>query len=339
MLTIVYSIAPLVLIIIAGVLSGRTGLVSPTFRKGLSDFCFYFGMPALLVRTIATAPPSSTAAHLIWAAYLIPAGLVWIAATVLVRDEGARTREAPSIAMASAYGNVIMLGIPLALAQFGQASATTVAFIVLVHSPVLFLAAALHSELADALFAPRLQEAATLPSAGGGVAVHRGRMIGAGLMRATREVCIELATNPIIVAILVGLILRMTGVGLDPITSAALTLLGQATLPCVLLAMGLSLSAFELKGETSAIGLISFLKLAAMPTMAWLTTFHLFHLPATDAAVITLLSAMPTGANAYVFASRSGQVEASVSGAVAVSTMLSIVSVTVVLAAVGISPQ
>jgi len=101
MLTIVYSIAPLVLIIIAGVLSGRTGLVSPTFRKGLSDFCFYFGMPALLVRTIATAPPSSTAAHLIWAAYLLPAGLVWIAATVFARDEGARTREASFIAMAS----------------------------------------------------------------------------------------------------------------------------------------------------------------------------------------------------------------------------------------------
>ena len=92
MLTIVHSIAPLVLIIIAGVLSGRTGLVSPTFRKGLSDFCFYFGMPALLVRTIATAPPSSTAAHLIWAAYLLPAGLVWIAATVLDAFDAPETK-------------------------------------------------------------------------------------------------------------------------------------------------------------------------------------------------------------------------------------------------------
>jgi predicted permease len=76
MLTIVHSIATLVLIIVAGVVAGRTGFLPPTFPKGLSDFCFYFGMPALLIRTIATTPPGTTAAHLIWGAYLLPAGLV-----------------------------------------------------------------------------------------------------------------------------------------------------------------------------------------------------------------------------------------------------------------------
>src|SRR5467141_4125615 len=146
MLSIINSIAPLVLIIFAGFISGKSGLLSGTFRKALSDFCYYFGMPALLIRTIATAPPSSTAAHLIWSGYLAPVVIVWIAATLFANDETARpNKEAPSIAMASAYGNVIMLGIPLAFAQFGQAAATTVAFIVLVHSPVLHLAAVLHT--------------------------------------------------------------------------------------------------------------------------------------------------------------------------------------------------
>jgi len=334
MLTIAQSIAPLVLIIIVGVVSGHTGLLSPMFRKALSDFCFYFGMPALLVRTIAASPPSLTAAHLIWGAYLLPAGLVWIAATIAARDEDARN-EASSIAMASTYGNVIMLGIPLALAQFGQASATTVAFIVLVHSPVLFLVAALHSELVEGLRVSRLQEADAVSLPVGGVAIPRGRMIGACLVRAMCEVCIELTTNPIIIAIVAGLVLRMTGVGLDPITSTALSLVGQATLPCVLLAMGLGLSAFEFKGKAGVIGVISFLKLAAMPMMAWLVSSHLFHLASREVAVITLLSAMPTGANAYVFASRYGKAEASVSGAIALSTILSIVTVTMVLATVG----
>jgi predicted permease len=334
MLTIVHSIAPLVLIIVAGVVAGRTGFLPPTFRKALSDFCFYFGMPALLIRTIATTPPNTTAAHLIWGAYLLPAGLVWIVASVAAREDGAH-HEAPSIAMASAYGNVIMLGIPLALAQFGQASATTVAFIVLVHSPVLFLVASLHSELSEGLKFSRLQETAAASVLVGGVAVHRGRMIGAFLFRATREVSIELSTNPIILAIAVGLALRMAGIGLDPISGAALSLLGQATLPCVLLAMGLGLSAFQLKGEAGAVGLISFLKLVAMPAMAWLLASHVFHLEPREVAVITLLSAMPTGANAYVFASRYGKAEASVSGAVAMSTILSIVTVTTVLATVG----
>ena len=127
----------------------------------------------------------------------------------------------------------------------------------------------------------------------------------------------------------------MAGIGLDPISGAALSLLGQATLPCVLLAMGLGLSAFQLKGEAGAVGLISFLKLVAMPAMAWLLASYVFHLEPREVAVITLLSAMPTGANAYVFASRYGKAEASVSGAVAMSTILSIVTVTTVLATVG----
>jgi predicted permease len=340
MATILHSIAPLVLIIVAGFAAGVTGLLSSTFRKALSDFCYYFGMPALLVRTIATAPPGSTAAHLIWISYLLPAASIWIAATLFARDEGSSpSSEAPSIAMASAYGNVIMLGIPLAFAQFGQVAATTVAFIVLVHSPVLFLLAELHSELADGFRASRLREAAALSMPMGGVALHRGRAVRKSLFRATRDVSIELTTNPIIIAILIGLLLRISGVGLDPISSAALSLLGQATLPCVLLAMGLSLSTFELTGEIGMIGVISFLKLVAMPAIAWLVTAHLLRLPPNDVAIITLLSAMPTGANAYVFASRWGKAEASVSGAVALSTMLSIVTITTVLTTVGMRTE
>jgi len=58
MLTIGQSIAPLVLIIVAGVVAGRTGFLPPTFRKALSDFCFYFGMPALLIRTLQPLLPT-----------------------------------------------------------------------------------------------------------------------------------------------------------------------------------------------------------------------------------------------------------------------------------------
>jgi hypothetical protein len=145
-------------------------------------------------------------------------------------------------------------------------------------------------------------------------------------------VSVDLATNPIMIAILIGLALRTSGVGLDPISSAALSLLAQATLPCVLLAMGLGLSTFALKGNIGVIAMISSLKLAAMPTIAFLVAARLFHLPSTDVAIVTLLSAMPTGANAYVFARRSGKAEASVSGAVALSTMASIITITTVMA-------
>jgi malonate transporter len=331
MSTILNSIAPLVLIILAGLAAAVTGILPSTFRTPLSDFCYYFGMPALLVRTIATAPPGSTAAYLIWISYLLPAGAIWILASLFTRQDRSNSgSEAPAIAMASAYGNVIMLGIPLAFAQFGPKAATTVAFIVLVHSPVLFLLAALHSEL-DGQRASRLHEAALFKPMGA-TSPYRGRAVGASFVRATRDVSIDLATNPIMIAILAGLALRTSGVGHDPISRATLSLLAQATLPCVLLAMGLGLSTFALKEKIGVIAMISSLKLGAMPSIAFLVAARLFHLPSTDVAIITLLSAMPTGANAYAFAKRSGNAEASVSGAVALSTMASIVTITTVLA-------
>lgn len=326
------SIAPLVLIVAAGFLTGRSGVLSVAFRKALSDFCLYFGMPALLVRTIATAPPSETAAHLVWSGYLFPIVVVWSASALYARLRGRPAREAASLAMASSYGNVIMLGIPLALMQFGPAAATTVAFIVLVHSPVLFLAASLHYALADIR-----QPLEAMPTADGQISVASGGG-GAYLYRLLREVVRDLVTNPVIIAILIGLLLRLAGTGLDPITLSALSLLGQATLPCVLVAIGLSLSAFEIKGEIATISVISILKLVAMPALAWFGSAHILELPAMEVAVITLLSAMPTGANAYAFASRIDAAEASVSGAVALSTIASIATIAIVIASLSTTP-
>jgi hypothetical protein len=337
MLLILQSIAPLVVIIAAGFTAGKSGLLTGTFRKALSDFCFYFGMPALLIRTIATAPPSETAAHLVWGGYLIPAMLVWIAATIYAQLCGRSATEAASLAMASTYGNVIMLGIPLTLAQFGPAAATTVAFVVLVHSPVLFLVASLHYGLAEMRRPLEISPATAtaLLQSGDSLSSLEGR---GQLYRAVRETSRDLVTNPVIIAILIGFCLRVSEVGLDQISGGALLLLGQATLPCVLVAMGLSLSSFELKGEIGAIAVVSLLKLVAMPALAWFVSARLLELPAADVAVITLLSAMPTGANAYAFASRVDAGEASVSGAVALSTVGSILTIALVISSLATPP-
>ena len=97
-------------------------------------------------------------------------------------------------------------------------------------------------------------------------------------------------------------------------------------------AIGLGLSAFKIKGQICTASIICALKLIALPILTWLIAAHLLTLPPLDVAVITLLSAMPTGANAYIFASRQGRADAAVSAAVALSTIMSAVTLTLVLA-------
>jgi predicted permease len=157
----------------------------------------------------------------------------------------------------------------------------------------------------------------------------------ANLGQAVREAVIDLATNPVILAVFAGLALRIAGLTLPSVADSALALLGQATLPCVLLAIGLGLATFRIKGELGVVGAIGFMKLFAMPAMAWLISARILALPALDVAVITLLSAMPTGANAYIFATRQGDAEASVGTAVALTTMASAITITVILTTLG----
>lgn len=329
MLATAQSIAPLMLIIAAGTFGGLSGRLPASLRKNLTDFCYYFGMPALLVRTIANASAPSVDPRLIWISYLLPAATVWALATTFAhRNDKSGFAAAPALAMAAAYGNVLMLGIPLTLAQFGDRAATTVALVVLVHSPALFLAAAIHSEM--------VKRRLVRPAAGATLLTSEVS-IGRGVLTALRDVVGDLVTNPIIVAIAAGLLLKASGTDLPQIIDKAASLVAQATLPLVLLAIGLGLSSFKLEGEPTLVALITSLKLLVMPALAWVLASRVLGIPDADAAVVTLMAGMPTGANAYIFACREGSAEHTVASAVALSTVLSIISIVLVLTAVGAS--
>jgi predicted permease len=152
-------------------------------------------------------------------------------------------------------------------------------------------------------------------------------------MASARELFVDLATNPIIISILLALAIRFTGWQLPEVGDESLRIISQATLPCVLVAVGLGLSSFELKGEMRMILVIAALKVVAMPLLAWYIGTAYLNLPAIDLAVVVFLCAMPVGANAIVFAVRNGNGEASVSGAVAISTLLAPITISATLAA------
>ncbi len=72
------------------------------------------------------------------------------------------------------------------------------------------------------------------------------------------------------------------------------------------------------------------LKLAAMPVAAFVLA-RLLELPPVAAGVIVLFAAMPTGANAYIFAVQYQRLVNPVSGAVALGTLLAAVTLPVVV--------
>lgn len=312
MLAILAIVAPVFALILVGYASGRFGLLSETAGQGVAEFAFSLAIPALLFRTIAVADFTAVSPVAVWLSFFGAAGLTWIAATaathILLRRPAG---DGASIAMSSAFGNTVLLGLPLALSTYGQAAAAPIAIIVSIHAPLLWLLATLHAEAVD----------------GGG-----GRHDPIGVARA---LVAELARNPIVIGIACGIVWRQTGYALPAVADQILKLLAQAGVPAALTALGLTLVRFEIKGQVPTLLTITTLKLAVMPLLAWLLGAYGLGLDGPTLGVVTIMAAMPTGANAFLFATRRDRAVGSASGAVALGTLLTFVTAAVTIALLG----
>lgn len=304
---VITIVAPIFALIALGFAAGRYGWVGPETAAGLANFTFTLAIPAMLFRTMAVADLPDVEVYRIWGAFFGSALLVWIIATLATQVVLRRPPpDGAPIAVSAAFSNVVMLGIPLTTLAFGAAAVAPGAVIVSLHSPLLWILATLHMA-----WAQRSGETSL------------SKVLG-GLVR-------EISGNVIILAIAAGTIWRLTGLGLHPVPDRIISLLGQAAIPCALVALGLSLVNFRIKGQAPTLSLILFLKIVAMPVIAWFLAVEVFALPPVEAGVVVVFAAMPTGANAYLFAVRHGRAMNSASGAVALGTALSAITATAIV--------
>lgn len=306
-MTVLIIVVPVFALIAIGYAAARWRWLSEPAQKGIAEFSATLAIPALLFRTVSASAEMSVGPVRIWIAFFGALGLTWAAALVLTRGVLRRPAiDQASIAMTSTYGNTVMLGIPLCLAVFGEAAAAPIAIILSIHSALLW---------------------------GFGTLQHQW-LIRTG-DRDTKAMLFsigrDLLANPLIVAILAGVLWRLTGLGLAPVPDRILALLGQAGVPTALVALGTSLAGFAITGQLPTLVLVLALKLVAMPALAALFSI-LLGLPPAAAGVVILFAGMPSGANAYLFASKVDRAVHSASGAVALSTILSVATVSAMVA-------
>mgnify|MGYP001496547093 CR=1 FL=1 len=305
------TVLPVFGIILGGFLTAHFRLLPEGTGKGLADFVFGIAMPALLFRTMATVGTSGVPALGLLFGFFIANALVWLLTTVItLRVLRRPLADAPAICMGACFGNTVMLGLPLGTAHFGEKGAAAIAVIVAMHAPVLWIAATIQQEWS----------------------LHEGKV---DLAAKLRSLTYDLLTNPVVFGVLAGSLWRTTGLGIAEIPDRMISLIGQAGIPGSLFALGMSLTLFEVKTGARALVAITMLKLLVMPLTAWVISHHVLGLPPLGVGVVTLLAACPTGANAFLFASRYERAVGSVSGAVAIGTALSIISISALLLALG----
>ncbi|MDX6232779.1 MAG: malonate transporter [Nocardioidaceae bacterium] len=132
--------------------------------------------------------------------------------------------------------------------------------------------------------------------------------------------------NPVSVAAACGVLASVTGVELPKIVGEPINLLGGMAVPGALLAYGVSLRFGGAIGSENRreIAAIALLKLAWMPATAYVLARFAFGLDHHEVFGLTVMAALPTAQNVFVYASRFQRSELLARDSVAVTTLLSI---------------
>lgn len=306
MLDVLAIVTPVFALMAFGYLTARLRYLPDGAGAALAQFAFKIALPAMLFRALLTSAPMQASPARLLGAYLLAVMAVWLtavlAAAVLL---GRRAEDQVPLAMASTFGNTVMLGLPIGVMALGPEATSVLALLIAVEAPLLWIVATLHMECAR-----RGRDLS--PAAFGGVAK-------------------ELATNPVILSLVLGVACRAAGLELPAVPDRILGLIGQAGVPTALFALGMVLASFGSGGEKPTLGVIFALKLVALPVLAYVLAAHVFTLPPLYVAAVTLHAAMPVGANAFLFVSRYERGAGTVSAAIVASTLIGVATVSTLL--------
>ncbi|MDH5151410.1 AEC family transporter [Kocuria palustris] len=302
------------IIILVGAVVSRAGILGDAGQRSLSAFSFWVASPCLLFLTVSGADvsqifsaPLLVALVSAWATASLWWGFAFARRALRRRDQRDRaTQSLPSADDGSSVerrgaqggrarlGSVIMsgqsasmvnsanLGIPLTTFVLGDASAVV---------PVILFQLAIYTPIYLALM---------------DIAVLGRRPNPLSLLR-------SVATNPMILGSLLGVVFSATGWHLPTVARQPIELISGAAIPCMLAAFGMSLVSHRPLQGTRAhrqeVALLSALKLIVQPVLAWLFGLALGLDPAMLYGVV-LMAALPTAQNVYVAAVRYRSAEA-----------------------------
>ena len=108
-------------------------------------------------------------------------------------------------------------------------------------------------------------------------------------------------------------------------------MLADSGVPTALVALGVSLAAYNLRGSWGGMFALIGLKMLAMPLFVFVLARYAVTLPPLWIKVAVLFAAMPTGANAFLFAQKNDEAVPAVSGAVALGTGFAAITASMLL--------
>lgn len=218
---------------------------------------------------------------------------------------GARTLGRPgpdavAIGFACLFSNSLLLGVAITERAYGTAGLAGNFAIISIHSPIMYSLGIVAMELT------------------------RSRGQNLPLHRLTRQIGRSILTQPLIIGILTGFAVNLSGLTLPGFAFDGLKMIAGTTIPTALFGLGGVLFRYRPEGDGKAIALVVAASLGVHPIIAWTLGTKVFALDASALRSAVITAAMAPGVNAYLFAHMYGVAKRVAASAVLIATGLSI---------------
>lgn len=295
---------PFFALIALGYGAARRRFFSPEATAYLTRFVFYFALSAMLFRFSANLTLSEVFDWSFVGAYLSASILVYLLATVVALMRKRGIAEGAVEAQCAVIGNVGFLGIPMLVMLLGEAAI----------GPVMLVLAM------DLIVFGSLIVILITGSRDGRMSLGILRTVGLGLLR-----------NPMIMSIALGLLVSGLALPVPAPINEFVVILGAAATPGALFAIGASLATKSAE-RVAVAGWLSFAKLFLHPAAVAVAALMLFDVEPYAAGVMIACASLPVAGNIYILAEHYGVAPHRVSASILISTALSVLTVSAVIA-------
>lgn len=313
-MNILSIILPLIVVALLGYTCTKTKWLSREQLNSLSKFTFSISIPAFLFYQMAKANFSEQVSPQLFAAFYFPVLTCYFIAWLInyffhkskqlnSGDIAVNKNSAASavFALGASYSNTIIIGLPVLLALLGEQVIGIIFLIITFHSAILF----------------------ALTGAIAAKVNYTGTAKRFNWLSFTQQAL----NNPLTISIFSGLAVNLLGITLPDFLQESLALISKPAITLALFILGASLAFYQVHQKLAFISIACVIKLVLLPIFVFLASQYLFKLEPLIVTVLVILSACPTGVNAYLIAVTHQQHQQTVAGTVVLSTLLSIITI------------
>jgi malonate transporter and related proteins len=294
-------ILPVFLLIGFGYAAARFGVFSESNVDGVKRYAQSFALPVLLFKSIAALDLSQAYNPGLMLSFYAGAfagfGFAFTGARVIFKRP---LTDSVAIGFAGLFSNTLLLGLPITERAYGSEALAGNYAIISIHAPMLYTFGILMMEWARS----------------------RGQV--SNLSALLRDVGRGVITQPLVIGILSGFFVNLSGINLPVFAGSAVEMMARSGIPAALFGLGGVLFRYRPEGDKATIAMVCAASLLVHPGVSYSLAHFGFGLDTAGLRSVTVTAAMAPGVNAYMFANMYGVGKRVAASSVLIATALSI---------------